>query len=217
MGRGKAWGMIQRCRSRWLWWTESTVRAGQKCAAFLCKALVKCWEYPDLRSLAMIWLPESTSVQLWCPVPVSLPPPANPSSAQSLVFWRLDDTTPGWHNSMYISFLACSGHCPGMEESLCEMLCEPESARVAVPKCTCSGPCFYSQSWRESDGGLSWKCSMTWIQSVLTWGCDADLSEMGRVGLCIFPSPTAEILPGIRQGNVKYPAQSAAAYTSSCT
>lgn len=38
-----------------------------------------------------------------------------------------------------------------------------------------------------------------------------DLSEMGKVGLCILlPSP-AEILPSIRKDNVKYSAQLAAA------
>lgn len=172
-----------------------------------------CWSAGSILTWgAWQWLGfQKSSVQLWCPVPVSLPPPANPGSAQSLVFWRLSDITPSWYNSLYFHFLACSGHCPGMEESLCERLWEPESARVAVPKCTCSGPCFYSWSWTVSDGGLSWKCAPTWIHSAFTWGCDAGLSEMGRVGLYIFPSPAAEILPGIRKGNVKYPAQSPAA------
>lgn len=32
-----------------------------------------------------------------------------------------------------------------------------------------------------------------------------DLPEVGRVGLCIFPSPAVEILPGTRKGNVRYP------------
>lgn len=146
--------------------------AGRKRAAFHCKALVKHWKFPDVRSPTMTWLPEITSVQLWYPVPVSIPPLANPGSAQSLVFWRLDDIAPGWYNSMYVPFLACSGDRPGMEESLIEM-CEPESARVTVPKCSYSGLCFYSQSWRVSDGGLSWKCALTWIHSVFTWGCHA--------------------------------------------
>lgn len=144
--------------------------------------------------------------------PVSLPPAANLGSAQPLVFQRLSGITPGWYNSMYCHFLACSGHCPGTEESLCEMLCEPESARVAVPKCTCSGPCFYSQSWRVSDGR---QClgSVPWLELIqsLLEAVMQYLSEMGRVGPCIFPSPAGEILPGIRKGNVKYPAQSAAA------
>lgn len=30
-----------------------------------------------------------------------------------------------------------------------------------------------------------------------------DLSEVGRVGPCIFPSPAAEILPGIRKDDAK--------------
>lgn len=37
-----------------------------------------------------------------------------------------------------------------------------------------------------------------------------DLSEVVKLGLCIFPSPPAEISPSIRKGSVKYPAQLAA-------
>lgn len=31
-----------------------------------------------------------------------------------------------------------------------------------------------------------------------------DLHEVGGVGLCIFPSPAAEMLPGTEKGNVRY-------------
>lgn len=126
-------------------------------------------------SPVMSWLPEMTSVQLWCPVPISLPPPANAGTAPSLVLWRLGGTTPGWHHCVYFSFLARSGVWPGMEESLREMLHEPESVRVAVPKRACSGPSFYRQSCcGVVMGGLSWKHALAWIIcSACTWGCHA--------------------------------------------
>lgn len=93
----------------------------------------------------------------------------------------------------------------GMEESLGEMLCEPESARVAVPKCTCSGPCFYSQSWRVSVLEVCPDLNSSLDEAVMQ-----DLSEVVKLGLCIFPSPPEEISPSIRKGSVKYPAQLAA-------
>lgn len=159
------------CRSRWLWkqWTKSTVSRPKMC------------NFPSQS-------PGEALEVSWCEGPGNDLASRNhfcPALMSSSCFFS-SSSKPGfctvigllktwWHhpsNSMYFPFLACSGDRRGMEESLCEM-CEPESARVTVPKCSCSGLCFYSQSWRVCEGGLSWKCALTWIHSVFTWGCHA--------------------------------------------
>lgn len=99
-----------------------------------------------------------------------------------LVSWRLDGTIPGWCCYIQFPFLSCSGLWPGTENSLCEMLYEPESVSVTIPKLTCSGPSF--DSWSccgAADGGtalevhtgLSHLFSLfleSWCRSLLRWG-----------------------------------------------
>lgn len=92
-----------------------------------------------------------------------------------------------------------------MEESLCEMLHEPDSVRVAVPKCTCSGLFFYSQSCCGVADGEDCLGSTPWIESSIQAESEVilnDLPGLGRVGLCVFPSPAVEILPGTRKRKV---------------